>query len=179
MPAPKRSLIPSSGPNRLQPGRHAARIAHYDAFAFCPHIGIASGPVVVGFVGTEYKYNCSVFGRLVTLAARCAGVRPRTGDTGVGYMVSPAADWGDRVFEEMFPPSRYSRSDGLHAFELLPVQQEDLKNVGATDVICVVRTSGHLPLTSPEERARAAAKDLRANGQYCPRGPRWLIGSNQ
>jgi hypothetical protein len=157
--------------------RTAGRIAHYDPFGFCPHIGIASGPVVVGFVGTERKYNCSVFGRPVTLAARCAGVKPRTADTDAGYMAFPAAEWGNRVFEVMFPLKRYGRSDGLHAFEMLPVQQEDLKNVGTTDVICVVRTASWFPSTLPEERAKAAANNLRASGHYRPRGPRWLMGA--
>lgn len=154
--------------------RTAGRITHHDPFAFCPHIGIAGGPVVVGLVGTERKYNCSVFGRPVTLAARCAGVKPKTSGPDVGCMAFPAAEWGDRVFEEVFPLNRYRRSDGLHASEMLPVQQEELKNVGATDVICIARASRHFPLTPPEERARAAANDLRASGHYHPRGPRWL-----
>ena len=33
-----------------------------DVFAFLPHVGIATGPVIVGYVGTPLRYNCSVFG---------------------------------------------------------------------------------------------------------------------
>lgn len=47
-----------------------------DVFAFLPHVGIASGPVIVGYVGTPLKYNCSVFGAPVAVAARCASVMP-------------------------------------------------------------------------------------------------------
>ena len=42
-----------------------------DAHSFCPHIGLASGKVIVGYVGTPLKYNCSVFGAPVALAALC------------------------------------------------------------------------------------------------------------
>ena len=51
-----------------------------DAHAYCPHIGIASGPVIVGYAGTALRYNVSVFGAPVALAARCAGVGPAATD---------------------------------------------------------------------------------------------------
>ncbi|MBA2592872.1 MAG: adenylate/guanylate cyclase domain-containing protein [Gammaproteobacteria bacterium] len=51
-------------------------MAEHDALSFCPHMGVASGTVIVGYVGTPLRYNCSVFGRAVALAARCAGVSP-------------------------------------------------------------------------------------------------------
>src|SRR5205823_660543 len=51
------------------------RMCEYDPLAFSPHIGIASGPVTVGYVGTPVKFNCSVFGAPVALAARCASVK--------------------------------------------------------------------------------------------------------
>lgn len=54
----------------------AQRMAERDALAFCPHIGIASGRVIVGYAGTPLRYNCSVFGAPVALAARCAGIAP-------------------------------------------------------------------------------------------------------
>lgn len=50
--------------------RTARFMADNDAHSFVPHIGIASGPVVVGYVGTPLKYNCS---RL-----RRAGTRQRS-----------------------------------------------------------------------------------------------------
>ena len=56
-----------------------ARCIAQDAWAFDPHIGIASGPVTVGYVGTPIRYNCSVFGAAVALAARCAPSNPKRG----------------------------------------------------------------------------------------------------
>jgi hypothetical protein len=50
----------------------AARwMSEHNAHNFSPHIGIASGPVTVGYVGTPMKCDCSVFGAPVALAARC------------------------------------------------------------------------------------------------------------
>ena len=56
----------------------AARwMGEHDVLSFVPHIGIASGPVVAGYVGTPLRYDASVFGAPVALAARCAGVDRR------------------------------------------------------------------------------------------------------
>jgi class 3 adenylate cyclase len=61
--------------------RAAAAMSKHDAHAYCPHIGIASGRVIIGSAGTPLRYNVSVFGAPVALAARCAGVRmPETDD---------------------------------------------------------------------------------------------------
>lgn len=47
-----------------------------EVLAFTPHVGLASGVVIIGYVGTPLRCNCSVFGAPVALAARCAGVQP-------------------------------------------------------------------------------------------------------
>lgn len=61
----------------------AAAMSRNDVHAYRPHIGIASGPVIVGYAGTATQYNVSVFGAPVALAARCAGVRPTETPLGV------------------------------------------------------------------------------------------------
>jgi class 3 adenylate cyclase len=61
----------SEGP--LLDAVHAARgIGQYDVHSFMLHVGIASGRVIVGYVGTPQGYSTSVFGAAVALAARCA-----------------------------------------------------------------------------------------------------------
>jgi class 3 adenylate cyclase len=45
----------------------AYRMAENDALGFGPHVGIASGRVIVGYAGTPLRYNCSVFGAAVAL----------------------------------------------------------------------------------------------------------------
>jgi len=53
----------------------AVGMTDQDVLSFCPHIGLAEGRVTVGYVGTPLKYNCSVFGRPVSTAARCCSMR--------------------------------------------------------------------------------------------------------
>jgi class 3 adenylate cyclase len=74
--------------------RAARWMIERDVHAFCPHIGVASGPVTIGYVGTPLRYNCSAFGAPVTLAARCAGVKPE--DPPSSWITFPAAEWENR-----------------------------------------------------------------------------------
>ena len=64
-------VVRASSVEAVQAGRW---MSENDAHSFCPHMGLASGKVIVGYVGTPLKYNCSVFGAPVALAARCTGV---------------------------------------------------------------------------------------------------------
>ncbi len=54
----------------------AAATSRHDVHAYRPHVGIASGPVMAAYAGTAFRYNVSVFGAPVALAARCAAVKP-------------------------------------------------------------------------------------------------------
>lgn len=79
-----------------------------DVYAFMPHIGIASGRVIVGYVGTPQGYSTSVFGAPVATAARCAGV-PLPEDLGTPistYMTLPASEIDGRDFAELIPETR-------------------------------------------------------------------------
>ena len=85
---------------------HAARaMGQYDASSFMPHIGIASGRVMVGYVGTPQGYSVSVFGTPVALASRCAAVPLPDGlDSPVSSYISlPAHEIAGRDFEELIP----------------------------------------------------------------------------
>lgn len=157
----------------------AARwMAEHDALSFSPHMGIASGPVVVGYVGTPVKYNCSVFGSPVALAARCAAVRPEIEDGGPmlsSSIVFPAHEWGARAFSAVFPPERYKDSDGSirerpHSWELRAPRKVALKNLSEAEIREIVKCSVHIPSQSVEDRARAALAALRAQGRYWPNG---------
>ncbi len=133
-----------------------------DVFSFVPHIGLASGVVIVGYVGTPLKYNCSVFGVPVALAARCAGIEPDESAVS-SSMTFPAGEWGDRDFDEVFPPLRYKGDDGSefehpHAWRLLPPRRVEMKNLPATEIQQVVDTAMYLPDQSAEDRARETVK---------------------
>ena len=85
-------------------------MAENDSWSFGPHIGIAHGTVTVGYVGTPIKYDCSVFGQPVAMAARCAGIKPSEGST--SSIMIPRELWGSLDFDQVFPPMIYRMPDG-------------------------------------------------------------------
>jgi hypothetical protein len=142
-----------------------------DFLAFCPHIGIASGIVTVGYVGTPLKFDCSVFGAPVTLAARCASVK--TARPGI---VFPEKDWEGYKFEDAFPPIKRTRPDGSIQVEPpvwkmnLP-QLVSMKNLPDLNVIAVEDMTVTLPGQSAEDRAKESLSYLYQDGAYKPRVP--------
>ncbi len=84
-----------------------------DVLAFTPHVGLASGVVIIGYVGTPLRCNCSVFGAPVALAARCAGVQPDYTESPISScMTFPASEWGDHDFAHVFPAQKIKDADG-------------------------------------------------------------------
>jgi class 3 adenylate cyclase len=152
-------------------------MAQNDVLAFCPHIGIASGRVIVGYAGTPLKYNCSVFGAPVAIAARCAAVRPeREGPYGAA-IVFPAEEWVGRDLREVIPPKQFAKPDGEvieqpYDWELSEPRDVRVKSTALT-VRELVRTAIWFPSpgSGPEERAREGLADLRRAGLYRPELP--------
>jgi hypothetical protein len=150
--------------------RTARWMGQNDVFAFMPHVGIASGPVIVGYVGTPLRYNCSVFGAPVALAARCAAEKPDVEGSFTSYMTFPAVDWEGHDFDDLFPPKKYREPDDSiveepHGWELLPGHEVEFKNLGPTEVRHVVNRSGWAPSQSAEDRARETAKLIAKAGR--------------
>lgn len=85
-------------------------MAENDVLSFCPHMGIASGKVTLGYVGTPLKYNCSVFGLPVALAARCAGIISQCSAS--SSIIFPADLWKGRLFNDIFPCTEYKDIGG-------------------------------------------------------------------
>lgn len=138
-------------------------MAQNDAWAFLPHVGIASGKVIVGYAGTPLKYNCSVFGAPVALAARCAGKEPNTDDPRyTGPILFPASEWGDRELDALIPPDK----SGHQSWELLPPQKEPLKNMGEVELRAIVRRGFWMPNKSAEAAAREVLAAIKARGRY-------------
>jgi class 3 adenylate cyclase len=153
--------------------RAARWMGENDFLAFRPHIGIASGPVMIGHVGTPLRYNCSVFGVPVALANRCAGVEsPVACSTRITL---PAAEWQGRDFEALLPPRRVSQPDGSwrampNTWRLLEPRAEPLKNVPATQVQQIVNEAFTLPGLSAVDRAKVGIKELERHNRYWPNG---------
>lgn len=161
----------------------AARfIGENDAHAFSPHMGLASGRVIAGYVGTPLKYSASVFGAPVAMAARLAGVAPEEDATFVSStIVFPAEEWGDRDFDEVVAPVRVHvpqelRDEGEgeffdkpHGWKLRDPRKVDLKNLPQTEIREIVNEGVHLPSTTAEDRARESLEWMRKRGVYRPR----------
>jgi hypothetical protein len=145
----------------------ARRFGENDAFSFRPHIGIASGRVAVGYVGTPVKYNCSVFGHAVAVAARCAAVRVRKISIG-GSIVFPAKELMGHEFDELFPRGKVTLPDGTvqlrqPSWEMSEPRTEHPKNMPPVEVIVVESTTAWIPTITAEEWAKRSVRQLAGN----------------
>jgi hypothetical protein len=146
----------------------ACAMTEHDAHSYQPHIGIAVGRVAVGYVGTPLKYNCSVFGQPVALAARCAGIKSIIGRPRV---IFPATDWKDRTIENTIPLERVQMPgepviEQPCPWELQPPRIEQIKNMPDLEVRELTYMPMHLPTVSAEERAKRSFKDLKKDGFF-------------
>jgi hypothetical protein len=147
----------------------ARRIGENDFLDFCPHMGIAAGVVTVGFVGTPVKYNCSVLGAPVTLAARCSGLH--SGQAVSSSIVFPAALCHDRPLVDSFPSTPGQPSP----WRVLPPRNASPKNIGQIEVVEVINITSHHIMSdvgpsSVEEIVKANLKALQDAGRYTPLG---------
>lgn len=147
----------------------AAAMSRHDVLAYQPHMGIASGPVIVGYAGTAFRYNVSVFGAPVALAARCAAVKPADPDAYVSStIVMPAADWGDRQLDDVVPP--VGNEAQFRRFELRETRDVEMKGLGSVSVREIHNTGMWMPMASAEDRAAEGLQALQAGNRYWPRG---------
>ncbi len=148
----------------------AAAMSRRDVLAYQPHMGIAAGPVIIGFAGTPMRYNVSVFGAPVALAARCAGVRqPADSDQVISStIVFPAGDWGDRDLDEVLPPGDIQPMD-YRVFELQESRGVPMKGLDMVEVREIYNTGMWMPTQNAEDRSRASVRYLAENGRYWPR----------
>lgn len=149
----------------------ACAMTEHDSLSYSPHIGVAAGPVTVGYVGTTLRYNCSVFGKPVALAARCASIRSI--ESFKSPVICPAENWGSRTLEETVPAPKRRLEDGtVHEDEILwdlqRVRKEKIKNMPDLEIRELTYKLMHMPSLSPEDRARQNLKVLENSGRYRP-----------
>lgn len=156
--------------------RAARRICEHDVLDYGPHIGIASGPVVVGHVGTPLMQNCSVFGPPVAMAARCAGIKPKLdGERFASHCITfPSRDWNDRVLATVLEEEQAVPDSGslFEKWSLLDSFPASMKNLGDVEVRQLV-DEGFLRINqgwSAESRAREAVALLERHNRYWPNG---------
>jgi hypothetical protein len=153
--------------------RSARWMAQNDALGFCPHMGVASGRVIVGYAGTPLKYNCSVFGAPVVVAARCAAVQPERDEPYGAAIILPSRDWGERELREVIPPQPREKDSEIverpYDWELSDPRQVTVKKT-TLEVRELVKAGIWLPSpgSGPEDRAREGLEALRRAGLYRP-----------
>ncbi|MBL9159730.1 MAG: adenylate/guanylate cyclase domain-containing protein [Verrucomicrobiales bacterium] len=145
-------------------------MAERDALAFCPHIGLAQGEVCVGYVGTPLRYNCSVFGRPVTIASRCCGA---DSDSVGNSIFLPADLWGKRNLNDYFKPERIAGPSGKiierrHHWEVSPVRKIPIKNMPDLEIVEITNSLIHMPSLSADDRAKMGFEGLKTEGTYNP-----------
>ncbi len=146
-----------------------------DYLGFRPHIGIAAGEIVVGYVGTPLKYNCSVYGRAVTLAQRCCQVDAK------GPIVIPTEVWKDRRLEQVLSKRKVKQPNNQEfeieiPWEISPprkVMLKEGKELEIVEIIWKVDEGDAKVVTwvrqSAEDRAKEAFEALKAEGAYKPK----------
>lgn len=144
----------------------ARAMGESDYHSFEPHIGIASGEVIVGYTGTRLKHSCSVFGAPVATASRCASVKPLD-DIASTRIVFPAKEWGGRSFDTVVPPRFYRESDGSRtekprSWEIRPEREVEMKNLGMFTIREIENLAFHRPMFSETERANEIVREARA-----------------
>ena len=152
----------------------AARwIVERDALAFCPRIGIDAGEVVIGYVGTPLKYDCSVYGTPVTIAQRCCQVKDAQGS-----IVIPAKTWGSRKVEDVLTKGKIKTPDGEDferpfLWSVTQPREVTFKHDSKIEIVELTQRSKlggvvHLPSQSVEDRARQGFELLKKEGSYHP-----------
>lgn len=150
--------------------RTARRMSDKDVLSFCPHLGLASGRVIAGYVGTPVKYNASLFGKAVNLAARCAAIRSDDPKFS-GTIVFPAEEWQDRNLNDVFTPEvrehpTEGRIERPHGWSLCEPREVDVKNMGKIVVREIGNALNWMPRQSAADRAREAFDTIKNEGCY-------------
>lgn len=134
----------------------AQAFGNRDPWGFDPHIGIAAGQVAVGYVGTPLKFSCSVFGRPVAIAKRCAAV---DGPNGAPCrIVFPASLAEPGIVDSAFGVGDKQPSK----WQINPPRAVPVKNMDNLNVIVAERCTVNFPEPTAEDRAREFIRSLRS-----------------
>lgn len=156
----------------------ASKMCSGDVLDYAPHIGIAHGPVIVGYTGTPVMHNCSVFGAPVALAARCCGIGARAESFASHSITFPAVSWGEREVNATVAHRQY-REDGevktdewsLERWKLTDEFLTDLKGRGEVG-LRQLHDEGSMRINTftVEEQTKETVEFLHKANRYWPSG---------
>jgi hypothetical protein len=136
------------------------RICEYDPWGFSPHIGIASGKVIVGYTGSSTKYDCSVFGSPVAVANRCANHKLQNEKP--SYIVVPSELWTYNDVNEIFPPRTFVDPNGKSSKgnQIWHTEKTGVNVKGPNiDAIAIIRGTIWIPRQSAEDYVKESLDD--------------------
>jgi class 3 adenylate cyclase len=151
----------------------AIEMANHDVLAYGPHIGIASGRVMVGYVGTAMRYSVSVFGAPVAMAARCAAVRPTQEAVERVHWISssivvPESEWHGRPIADVLPPASEAGRQALTTFTAEEPRTVEVKGLGEVEVREIFREGGYFGGLQADDRARDSMQAIIDGGRFWP-----------
>lgn len=129
------------------------RMLEFDPFEFAPRIGIASGPLFIGLVGTGKTLSTTANGNPVNMAARLLSGLKETRGTTNRPAICVGAELEEYVRSVVDPKS----------WSVSAQRSYNAKNMGAVSVIDVTRTTTFVPDVDYWADARAAELFARAN----------------
>jgi class 3 adenylate cyclase len=148
----------------------AARwMGEHDTMKFSPGLGIASGVVMAGFIGTPGKRTASVFGRPLALAAGCARLNP-AGDV-ASSITFPAVEWADRSLETVFQPIEYEhpekgRVKQPQTWKLGAPREVDFPGTGRLQLRDIANFIHWMPSQGASGKSKEWIRMIRSQGYY-------------
>jgi hypothetical protein len=157
----------------------AVNMLLHDAHDFAPSIGIASGHVTVGHVGTPLRFNTSVYGLPVTKAARCANykVDSHKRNFSSSTIVIPEDEWLGRTLDEVLWTSNSSSErsaddrEDTSGFETTDPIEADLKGLEKMMLRVILNRRIRILNYSLIERLQKGIQSKVQQGRYTPRFP--------
>ena len=142
----------------------AIKMIDNDILNFHPHIGIASGKIIIGYTGTPLKYSCSVFGTPVIIASRCASIKSKHTNS----IFFPSSCWKNEYTLDTVLPSKHLRKneEKKEGWNLCKPRFEKVKSIKDIEVIEIYSEFSHQPKMSATDWAKKHFKILKKSGSY-------------
>jgi len=136
-----------------------------DVYNFSPHMGLAKGKVTIGYVGTPLKYNCSAFGKPVTIASRCAERSWKKINSKTEHYASivfPSEFWKDEMLNQIFHSSEdNNKNDWNKTQKTVPI-----KGCGEIEVMILEKQVKNMPPLELENWINVKLSELRKQNKY-------------
>ena len=147
----------------------AIKMIEKDTLNYHPHIGIASGEIIIGYTGTPLKYSCSVFGTPVIKASRCASIKSKHKNS----IIFPSTCWKDNYSLEIILTSmnlqkmdRKRKIINEKNWNLCKPRFEKVKAMSDIEVMEIYSEFSHQPKVNATDRAKEHFITLKDAGFY-------------